>query len=110
MYKYPQVLLLALSMEMHFNSDYLGWAKNVSNGPVGEGLLLLLLEPESPPNQSGAESPTQHIAVTAGICITKAMYRPLTAMWKCGGGRQALVNIKSGHPAIPFDTSVTGMF
>ena len=74
MYKYPQVLLLALSMEMHFNSDYLGWAKNVSNGPVGEGLLLLLLEPESPPNQSGAESPTQHIAVTAGICITKAMY------------------------------------
>ena len=89
MYKYPQVLLLALSMEMHFNSDYLGWAKNVSNGPVGEGLLLLLLEPESPPNQSGAESPTQHIAVTAGICITKAMYRPLTALWKCGGGRRA---------------------
>ena len=77
---------------MHFNSDYHVWAKNVSNGPVGEGLLLLLLKPESPPNHSWAESPTQHIAVTAGICITKAMYRPLTALWKCGGGRKALVN------------------
>ena len=37
------------------------------------------------------------IADTAGICITKAINRPLAAL------------VKSAPPAIPFDTPVTGM-
>ena len=45
-------------------------------------------------------------ADTAGICITKAMNRPLAALWR---RRQALVDIKSAPPAIPLDTPVTGM-
>ena len=45
-------------------------------------------------------------AVNVGICITKAMNRPLAALWR---RRQALVDIKSAPPAIPLDTPVTGM-
>ena len=58
---------------------------------------LLALDPDRPFPQT--------IVVTAGICIAKAINRPLAAL-----GRQPpvlLVDIKS--PAIPFDTPLTGM-